>query len=877
MKPDNRVGPPPLPIRAEIPLNVQGVLKNIREALDIYDFDQLAPYIIRLLLDLYTDRPDVNDLYEWITSHQKAILEYGSNFDLLGINVELTSFLHFIAYSNDCPKSVTGRIDQLERDLNKHAVELDVSAYSDGIKCLVGLFYESVGLQRKLPITLNGNAIRFGRHFEITFNRTLRIPEDGKDYPLPAGFGCLPICRVEDYAERVPAKWLQEGGFFIPLHQKEALFLEFKGEKWRPCIAKVAVGRINAVTGEAYDEKVRKHKQDYLVIPDQKWLDGINSGEGRVGQFVAMPLGKGYTVEAQVTDEETHGGFQITAFDPKKGRFPDEDPAEEERRRLRAAKRKSTEETGGILYSAEHPGAVYGAAVRPRDDWAKLFEEKETEVVEMGIAKGGHIKQEIVEDTYGAESWDEASKGSIVIHLVNSRVYRDITGNDAPPTPITADEYRKQNIPWFDAYDENSPALMPGKILQHVESIASLEKIKGETVETHDSINIEPDRLRKIKTPNKEERITALIHRAADSLHLGLHGIALRESSCALDLLPGTSGGDASRTLALQIRGEANLALKRFSDAEGDASDCLDCDHKNISALSTRAQALIMLGEGALAEKDAKRILQSQPNHATGWNILQKLADEIIYSQLKNIVKNRDDAEATLSTISCVVERVLNEDNLDFISAIEDHRSPINSELNDAARIFREIANTRRDSLRKSEPLVFRSFIIDYFPHIWTKDDYENAVAFYQRKIESSRAFLKHRSIPTIAEGIEAGLRLYSYNPTALFLLRWWQMDKFTVTCEIMKELRRLGLIKISSTDEIVPLGWVEIDSRIRLPKEGDIENNGFDGSGQTRERSWAPSQVAHALNTYLSPDLCNYRALKLSGNLLLSESTPDQ
>ena len=33
---------------------------------------------------------------------------------------------------------------------------------------------------------------------DITFQRTLRIPDDGKDYPLPAGLGHLPLRYIED-------------------------------------------------------------------------------------------------------------------------------------------------------------------------------------------------------------------------------------------------------------------------------------------------------------------------------------------------------------------------------------------------------------------------------------------------------------------------------------------------------------------------------------------------------------------------------------------------------------------------------------------------------------------------------------------------------
>ena len=48
-----------------------------------------------------------------------------------------------------------------------------------------------------------------------------------------------------------------------------------------------------------------------MVIRQQKWLDGINAGDGYVRQFVATRLGEGYTVEGQVTGEETVGGIQL--------------------------------------------------------------------------------------------------------------------------------------------------------------------------------------------------------------------------------------------------------------------------------------------------------------------------------------------------------------------------------------------------------------------------------------------------------------------------------------------------------------------------------------------------------------------------------------
>ena len=45
---------------------------------------------------------------------------------------------------------------------------------------------------------------------QIDFQRTLRIPDDDNDYPLPAGLGRFPLRHVDDYSQRVPEKWIEQ-------------------------------------------------------------------------------------------------------------------------------------------------------------------------------------------------------------------------------------------------------------------------------------------------------------------------------------------------------------------------------------------------------------------------------------------------------------------------------------------------------------------------------------------------------------------------------------------------------------------------------------------------------------------------------------------
>lgn len=145
---------------------------------------------------------------------------------------------------------------------------------------------------RPLPLYLDGQGLHIGRHLSVTFQRTLRIPDDGGSYPLPPGLGSFPIRRVEDYAERVPASWRAHGGVFLPMYQREAMWLSFQAH-WPPVALKLGVGNVNAISGARWTDALDTADQDYLVCPDQPWLDGINSGDGTIRQFVAMPLGHG--------------------------------------------------------------------------------------------------------------------------------------------------------------------------------------------------------------------------------------------------------------------------------------------------------------------------------------------------------------------------------------------------------------------------------------------------------------------------------------------------------------------------------------------------------------------------------------------------------
>ncbi|MEM8719637.1 MAG: hypothetical protein AAGE84_10050 [Cyanobacteria bacterium P01_G01_bin.39] len=320
-----------------------------------------------------------------------------------------------------------------------------------------------------LSVIVKNNRIAFGDGFSLDFQRTLRIPDDGKTYPLPPGLGTFPVCRVEDYRDAVPASWLEHGGVFIPMYQREALWIRFNGHHHKPNAVKIAIGKINAVSGKPWQQKLLKHEADYLVVPPQPWLDGINTGKGYIKQFVAMPLGMGYTVEGQITGKEEFGGIQIIVCEPKLGKFPEQSYYE-------------SDCEIGICESFSMPMAASAAPIRS----ASKRNRRRSRSAEMGIAAGGKMKQKIYPDPHGVDTWDENDYGRVYVHIVNSMMYREITGLEPPATPVTAKTYAKHNLPWFDVYDEAMSDIAPSPELSQVKSIKEMDAEKGFTAQQDD-------------------------------------------------------------------------------------------------------------------------------------------------------------------------------------------------------------------------------------------------------------------------------------------------------------------------------------------------------------------------------------------------------
>ncbi|MHC5904507.1 hypothetical protein ACVNF4_11460 [Streptomyces sp. S6] len=301
-------------------------------------------------------------------------------------------------------------------------------------------------------VRIDGDAVRMPGGVTVRFMRTLRLPETGT-HPLPPGLGDFPVRRITDYPQTAPAHWLARGGVMLPMYLREAMWLNFTGTR-EPGALQVGVGKVCAVSGERWSDRLSRDPQNYVVLPRQPWLDGINSGKGTVRQFVAVPLGLGATVEGQVTGEETWGGVQLQSFSL----------TEEKLRVWRAAQRRHEQRLGpyGALAEDSTAGPMLSMpAAAPRARAAAA----------MGLGVGGSMRQEVYQDDRPLTDWSPTPAARLFVHLVTPPEWHRITGENPPPSPVDRAAYTQAGLPWFDYYDDSAQDLPPTGTLGTVKPV----------------------------------------------------------------------------------------------------------------------------------------------------------------------------------------------------------------------------------------------------------------------------------------------------------------------------------------------------------------------------------------------------------------------
>lgn len=306
-----------------------------------------------------------------------------------------------------------------------------------------------------------------GAKLEVIFKKALRLPEDGGDYPIPPGYPLshglgvhsypdkFPLEHIEDYKKNLPGPWLSRSGVMLPMYQSEAMRVSFYSQRSEKrhqdyfFAVKIAAGKINVVNGLQWKDGLSDKPQDYLVVPAQSSLDGYFVKPGFVRQFVAMPLGRGFSAEGQLTGHEITGGLQIIVYPMKWDVFDRMWP-------VIPPEPKVQEEAAGYASSASTP--MYCRMP-----------------IGMGLAPGGLIPQELHEDEFEFNQWDHETSSRCFVHLVNSEDWETITGK-YPPTRAPGEAvYSKHGLPWLDEYNDHEPAPNTG-VMGRLKSIFQMHR-----------------------------------------------------------------------------------------------------------------------------------------------------------------------------------------------------------------------------------------------------------------------------------------------------------------------------------------------------------------------------------------------------------------
>lgn len=290
----------------------------------------------------------------------------------------------------------------------------------------------------------------------ITFEKAFRATRTGQEVSKLSTREKFPLKHIDDYAANIPDALLKRGGVILPMRHSEALAIHFMphkakapngspyengdGRSWYPFIVMVGCGLVNAVSGGNVKDKLSSDPQNYLFIDEPTTLYGMNDKSGTTRQFIAAPLGKGITVEEQLTGSAEYGGIQLIIYPLKKKTFEEYyAPVNQKSVFKQVESYKASIVQDKLDSNACIPRMSYAAGSVPCCDYdmsdgnfeLREIPDRDTKLREdpsMGISYGERICSTFNEDFYAQEDWDRKHCSRCFAHLLNSEAWEAITG-----------------------------------------------------------------------------------------------------------------------------------------------------------------------------------------------------------------------------------------------------------------------------------------------------------------------------------------------------------------------------------------------------------------------------------------------------------------
>lgn len=267
--------------------------------------------------------------------------------------------------------------------------------------------------------------------------------------------------------------------------------------------------------------------------------------------------------------------------------------------------------------------------------------------------------------------------------------------------------------------------------------------------------------------------------------------------------------------------------------------------------------------------KDLRRLI-----NPTAMDQESKRVAQIARSALGKLAHETQQSQEALEQYSRIIEKLPPEAQLTMMDEIEHGVPQTNADLQPVADGIRGMLDEWRDKVRGLGGGYLDNFIENYFPHYWQREDEAQrlvASIMGRRPLRGPASFLKMRTIPTIKEGMDAGLKPLTINPLIMSLLKTREMQRFVTGVTLMRRFKEDGLAKFLPSGRQMPDGWAPINDSSAKVKSWSEEEAGFIERGQYV----MPENAARVINNHLSGSaLKNFapaRIVRVGSNMLNS------
>jgi len=222
--------------------------------------------------------------------------------------------------------------------------------------------------------------------------------------------------------------------------------------------------------------------------------------------------------------------------------------------------------------------------------------------------------------------------------------------------------------------------------------------------------------------------------------------------------------------------------------------------------------------------------------------------------RLGELARDRDLNSGFFRGVTKSLDKMSEAERMTFISNMEKGVAQATPALDETAAAFRKGLTEKWREVQAVDPESADRFIEHYFPHIW-KDPEQAARVYGRGSLGGQAGFRQTRTIPTVEQGLNAGLTLKDTNPAHLVVRRLDNMDQYLMGKRFIQDLEQNGLARAFKADDAVPAGWERIPDK--LANKGPM---------------YAPSDAVQLIKNHLTPGFAGqpwYDAIRGTGNLL--------